>query len=40
MEDLKKGRKNGMRNCGREEWEIGNDWLVKKLKLIIENKNK
>jgi hypothetical protein len=24
-----RGRKNGMRKCGREDWEEGNDWTVK-----------
>jgi hypothetical protein len=22
------GRRNGMRNCAREDWEVGNDWTV------------
>jgi hypothetical protein len=23
------GRRNGIRNCGRVDWEAGNDWIVK-----------
>jgi hypothetical protein len=22
-------RRNEMRNCGRADWEVGNDWIVK-----------
>jgi hypothetical protein len=25
-----KGRRNGMRNCWRADWERDNDWTVKK----------
>lgn len=26
----KEGKRNGMRNCGRGDWEGGKDWTVKK----------
>jgi hypothetical protein len=31
-------RRNGMRNCGRVDWEAGNNWTVKK-KVIKNKKN-
>ena len=30
LETSRGGGSNGMRNCGRTDWEVGNDWTVKK----------
>jgi hypothetical protein len=33
-------RRNGIRNCGREDQEAGNNWIVKKLKVIEKERKK
>jgi hypothetical protein len=31
----RQGRRNGMRNCRRVDWDGNSDWTVKKLIIII-----
>ena len=30
-----RGRRNGMRNYGKVDWDQGNNWIVKKLYIYI-----